>query len=56
MQKRLDIEASHYKKTTQLLKKEEEELDKEIKKEPNYLSIKEEYDKTRSEWKKELDK
>ena len=49
MQKRMDLEASAFKKTTQVLQKEEEEFDNEVKKEQVYQNIKETYDRIRSE-------
>lgn len=47
--KKVDIEASIFKKYVQILEKEEEEIDKELKKE-NYIN-KDKYEKERSEWK-----
>lgn len=52
-QKKVDIEASGFKKLTQVFEKEEEEIDKQLKKESNYNDYKDKYEKERSEWKQE---
>lgn len=53
LQKKTDIEASGFKKLTQILEKEEEEIDKELKKVSDYNLHKDTYEKKRSEWKEE---
>lgn len=50
---KLDLEANGFKKLSQILQKEEEEIDKKLKEEPDYQNYKDEYEKERSEWKKE---
>jgi hypothetical protein len=52
-QKKVDIEAAGFKKLTQALEKEEEEIDKQIKNDQDYKNYKDKYEKERSEWKEE---
>lgn len=49
LHKRIDIEANHFKKLSQLLEKEEEELDKEMKKVRGFDKNKDQYEKDRLE-------
>lgn len=49
-QQKIDIEAARFKNMTQILAKEEKEMDKELKNKGNYSQYKEEYEKERSEW------
>jgi len=49
--KKVDIEASGFKKLTQAWVKEEEEINKEIKKGEYYKNNKDKYEKERAEWK-----
>lgn len=44
---KIDIESARFKKLTQLLEKEEKEIDQEIKQKEDYSQIKEEYEKKR---------
>jgi hypothetical protein len=48
-QKKVDIEAAGFKKLTQVLEKEEEEIDKRIKNDEDYKNYKDKYEKERSE-------
>jgi len=50
-EKKVDIEASGFKKLTQAFEKEEEEINKEIKKGEYYKNNKDQYEKERAEWK-----
>lgn len=52
-QRKLDLEASGFKKYSHILQKEEEEIDNKIKNESYYKNFKDKYDKERAEWKEE---
>ena len=49
----LGLKAAYFKKTTQILEKKEEKIDKELKNKPDYSKYKEEYEKERAQWKEE---
>lgn len=53
-QKKVDIQTAGFKKITQIFEKEEEQVDKELRKKASFEDYKEEYDKERSKWKQEL--
>lgn len=50
-EKKIQIDANDFKKYTQILEKEEEDINKEIKKKPNYEQYKDQYETERSQWK-----
>lgn len=45
----LGLKAAYFKKTTQILEKKEEKMDKELKNKPDYSEYKEEYEKERAQ-------
>ena len=52
-QRKVDLESAGFKKYSQALEKEEEEVNKKIKDEPYYKNNPDKYEKERTEWKEE---